>query len=446
MLQNKCLKLREYLLYLLVFTLPWQTRWMWHLGEIGQDQGYWEYGTFSLYAFDIVLLILVICIVVLGLTKDKFKIIKPEWNLWIPLLSLLVIGFFSLYWGSNKEIALYAFAKLLEGVALCYLVYKINLSLVRLGIVFVITALIQSFLAIYQFLAQTVFASKYLGMASHFPSDLGTFVVETTTGRFLRAYGSLPHPNILATFLITGLITATILYYLSKRKSSRYLLLTTLIIIQVGLFFTFSRLAWIFLVLLLIFLVIIGLFKKRVKLSLKPLMKCFVLLLITYLVFTFIYPDLVLTRFQSQARLEQISLSERGSQINESTQLIKGYWLEGVGIGNYTHALSKEIKSGLDSWSYQPVHNIYLLIFSELGIFGLVIWLLILFQVLKRSAVNLRVSFQDNLNRLWLWGYSLVIITFFIAGCFDHFFWTLHPGIMIFWLIYGLWLKSVKTS
>ena len=46
----------EYIFYLFIFLLPWQTRWMWHLGEL--NKGHWEYGTMSLYGTDMILTVL----------------------------------------------------------------------------------------------------------------------------------------------------------------------------------------------------------------------------------------------------------------------------------------------------------------------------------------------------------------------------------------------------
>ena len=48
-------KLLEYGLYVLVFLLPLQTRRMFKLGEL--NGGYYEYATYSLYAFDVLLLV-----------------------------------------------------------------------------------------------------------------------------------------------------------------------------------------------------------------------------------------------------------------------------------------------------------------------------------------------------------------------------------------------------
>jgi len=52
----------EYGLYLLVFALPIQTRWIIKAGAL--NGGPWEYGTYSLYATDILLLLLLLLFIV----------------------------------------------------------------------------------------------------------------------------------------------------------------------------------------------------------------------------------------------------------------------------------------------------------------------------------------------------------------------------------------------
>ena len=55
-MKNTLQKIIEYGFYLFLFILPWQTRWIIVPGEI--NEGYFEYGTYSLYGSDILLIIL----------------------------------------------------------------------------------------------------------------------------------------------------------------------------------------------------------------------------------------------------------------------------------------------------------------------------------------------------------------------------------------------------
>ena len=65
----------EYGLYLLVFLLPIQTRWIIKPGEL--NGGYLEYGTVSLYITDIVLIALLLLFVVFYFKTRKLEITCP---------------------------------------------------------------------------------------------------------------------------------------------------------------------------------------------------------------------------------------------------------------------------------------------------------------------------------------------------------------------------------
>jgi len=79
----------------------------------------------------------------------------------------------------------------------------------------------------------------------------------------------------------------------------------------------------------------------------------------------------------------------------------------------------------LSNWIHQPVHNVYLLISSEVGLLGLIVFLIFLYQLLKRFKKQNSVLF-------------IIVICIIFVSLFDHFFWTLQQGQLMFWLILGL--------
>jgi len=71
----------------------------------------------------------------------------------------------------------------------------------------------------------------------------------------------------------------------------------------------------------------------------------------------------------------------------------------------------------------QPVHNFFLLIFSELGLigFGLYMWLLV--DVCRKNIV-----------KITLFG-VLVLVCIFVLISFDHYSFSLPQGIMLLFLL-----------
>ncbi|MFH2062897.1 MAG: hypothetical protein ABIJ46_01960, partial [bacterium] len=99
----------------------------------------------------------------------------------------------------------------------------------------------QFVLALSQFSLQRVVANKWLGVAEHLPEISGSSVVETLGGRWLRAYGTLPHPNMLGAYLAIAALAS--LFLLVSTNDRRWRLLAGLgaAVNILGMGLTFSR-------------------------------------------------------------------------------------------------------------------------------------------------------------------------------------------------------------
>jgi len=132
-------------------------------------------------------------------------------------------------------------------------------------------------------------------------------------------------------------------------------------------------------------------------------------------------------------RLEAKSNTERISSIQESSTIIKDHPLLGVGLGNYTHYLRQQ-DSNQPAWSYQPVHNGYLLLFAELGFIGFIILLIFNLKILKDIKDIKDVKFKILILCLLFIIYYLLL--------FDHYFLTNPTMLIIYFLILGIVHKS----
>lgn len=415
---------------LLVFLIPLQTRWIIKEGVLAS--GTWEYGTISLYGVDILFLIVFIFFLVCYEGEEtllRFRgAIKKLSSIGFTLIAFLIISFLSIYWASNKEVAIASFIRVAEGAGLFWIIWKMAWKKQAM-IAWISSAVVQSIFAIWQMIVQYIPANKWLGLAAQDPSVLGTPVIETAVLRSLRAFGSFSHPNILGGFLVLGLVFLFYSYVAHARGrgcassiSKNWqlaLIVASIIVITTGLCLSFSRSAWLALV-----LAVIGLFifhKNRAQVARYAL-----LILIPAIVFTAFVPDLVTSRFLGQDRVEVISTTERSSQYVESFKLVKDYFLQGAGIGNYTDAVYNEVDSSKEPWEYQPVHNSFLLILTEIGVFGLLVFTVFLYYLMriirqKKSPFALA-----------------IMISIIVLLLFDHYLWSLHAGTFILWTGLGL--------
>jgi len=422
-------KIIEYGFYLFIFLLPWQTRWIWHQAYL--NGGKWEYGTFSLYAVDLILIILgVLTLIIIWRTRTtpSLSLVRKglRGGFKILVFSFLIFSFISIIWAIDKSLTFYYATRMSLGLGLFWLISKINFSFKKLSLAFVGAGAIQSFLAIYQFFNQSVFGSKWLGMAEQVASHLGVSAIEVGDTRWLRAYGSFPHPNVLAGFLVVSILLAIYLIDQYPKKIGHYLTLS-LPVLLLGLLTTFSRSAFMALILGLIVYQILNklVFKKNI--ITKPVL----IIIFSLVVFVLVLWPFMVTRITGHARLELISRQERLKQINLTKEIIQNNLFLGTGLGNYTLTVYQKIPN-FASWIYQPVHNIYLLIWSELGLIGLILWL----AVLVYLAINL-IKSRHKLNPEKIVSLSLLIILLTI-GFFDHYLWTLNCGILLWWLVLGL--------
>lgn len=415
-------KLSKYCLYLWLLLLPWQTK----LIILSAPVNYLEISFFASW------LLLIVPFFVWGqriFKEDYFRFkkesIKPLW--WWGLIIFELITFFSIFWSENKILALFRYLILVLGILLFYLVKRLDFVKTTQVIKFFLIGLFApAILGIWQFFSQSTYVNKYLGLAYHSASILGDSIIETGTGRFLRAYGSFDHPNILGGMMAIALI---LVLYLSLKKeikrNERLFYLISFAIFYTALLVSFSRSGILALAASAPFIIIKawkrGIFQKK-------LISLFILLLISISAVIIIpYQDLFLGRVEVTSRLEKKSITERETYLAQAAKLIIKKPIQGVGVGNYILAEKKIDNNAHDFWYYQPVHNYWLLIWSEIGIIGLLGALIFWFAIFKLSA------------KKYLWPLGLALLT---ISLLDHWLWTQPQGLIVFFLLAALMVKE----
>ncbi|MEA2098362.1 MAG: O-antigen ligase family protein [Patescibacteria group bacterium] len=144
--------------------------------------------------------------------------------------------------------------------------------------------------------------------------------------------------------------------------------------------------------------------------------------------------------------LDNSAISDRNFYNNVSRETIYENFILGSGSGTYIFQIDgylekNNIKQELQPWQYQPAHNIYFLIASEIGIIGLLFFLLFIIYIISDSIKNVsRETFSDT--RTLSCFLLAVFISFLFIGLFDHYFWTLQQGRLMFWLVLGIMLAN----
>jgi O-antigen ligase len=261
------------------------------------------------------------------------------------------------------------------------------------------------------------------------PSMRGASVVEVQNGfRVLRAYGTLPHPNILAGLGLVTLLGPVSFFLTNKKPNYAALVLFVLGVMLIAV--TFSRSAWLGLIAFLLVLL----------LKLRNIDRSRLLLLLATSALTIIlalYPlrDLVFTRISNApVQTEQLSTFGRSWLNEQAMNMLREQPLIGVGVGSFILELADYAVQGA---IIEPVHNIVLLIGAELGVLGLII-VASLFVAIAWKITKVQRP-QAILASATLTG--LGVISFF-----DHYLWTIAPGRLMFGLVLGLWLGQVACD
>jgi O-antigen ligase len=432
-------KLEKIIFYTFLFLIPFQIRTALFWGGN-------EWNSVFLYLTDF----LFVGVLILGFLRRGIKFKKIDFI----LAAFLLIVAISLFVASNTEIGIYRFIKVAEfGLLFLYVVRSsTSLGTIKIYKILIASGLLQAILAIAQFLKQGSLGIKFIEAGIFDPNLPGVANFMLNGERVMRVYGSFPHPNVLAGFLLLC-IFAFYALWLNKDKKSLFLISYFLFLIF-ALFLTFSRVALaVFLFASLIFFLVRIFYLRRQKhtqeriLIGKKLVRLFGLFLVSCVLCVIIlFPHL-------KARFFTISFEEQAIDLRffynkMALAMIKEKPVLGVGIGNFVwHSQNYEtfliaaskiasmVGQGgegreIPDWVYQPVHNIYLLIGAELGFLGLLAFLLFI-------AVKLRLI--KLIRRIGQIGpIAVLFIIFLIVGLTDHYFWTLHSGGIMFWLALGL--------
>jgi len=422
-------KIIFFLALLFVFLIPLQTRLILQEGSMGGV--YWEYGTISIYATEMILLVIFVLIgfrFYTGFKKQKIQFSKKMFfSFYGAGLLFVVFAGASIFWSRDMSVATERWIALSEGVALFMIISFLGIDYKKLLWVALFSAVIQSVLGIAEFLLQSVPASSFFGMSNQNPANMGVSVVETELRRWLRAYGSFPHPNILGGSLVICLALLT--FDLKRKREVVWddLRISVFAVLLFGLFCTFSRSA------ILGFCVFLFLFVLRMLIGSRFMEagKIVLIFSVCCAMFLALFYEPALSRVSKSGRLEIKSSQERVSLFKESFLVINSSPFFGAGIGNYGFATIDLEDVKKIAYQNEPVHNAFLLVLSELGFFGVLILLFafVLFFLEENRFVAI-----------------LGAVPVFVISFFDHYFWTLYPGIMMICFYFGMLVLMKKQK
>ncbi len=265
-------------------------------------------------------------------------------------------------------------------------------------------------------LGERKFDFNTIGIAQMSVADMG----------LIRAYGTFSHPNSLAGFLLVNLVwwvknkslSATPLLPLTKGRLLLKSVFWWLVFWMglIGIFLSGSRTIWL---LTLGFLAFWGWNAKiELKEKIKGLLVCLLLIFLLVKMVDYNYP---LSNFFGG--WDENGMMKRGQLNLAALEMIKESPWFGVGLGNYLVKLPEFQRNNQIFW-FQPVHNILLLIISEIGLLGsgVLVWL-----------VGRKMDWKKWDK--WTW---LILTIIFVSGMVDHYWFTLPQNMWLLVLVLGV--------
>lgn len=353
----------------------------------------------------------------------------------VSLIGLWLITALSPLWAIHRGLAVVHAAHTTIWVAFALMIACSDWSSARMAAFFLGGLLIQVAVGLVQVALQHfVGLGPRLGELPVRPQDNWVSVVFNGPVRWLRAYGLSGHPNVLGGHLAVGSILTCGLV-ITWPKVWRALIVIAWTLIWVLLLLTFSRSAW--LALIVGGLTAAVLMVRGRNLDRRAIIAAITLLILAVmiaLIFIIVFLPFLINRVDTVSNsYETFSINERSAMINWAVQLIVEHPLTGVGAANYGVAVRTFLGYPLD-W----VHNVPLLIGSELGLPALFMFTLMIGSI---AAIGVR-RWRTRSISMWpalLGGTLAGLMTIML---FDHYLWTAPQGTLLWAWLSGWWMRE----
>ncbi len=426
-------KTRSFVFFLIIFLIP---------NQLGLH--FWpkfsfingirvDYLSPTLYLLDI----LIILLFLLTLPDIKKTQIIPKnhyfWNLALFTVFVLIIN---LFFSASLSAHIFGLIKVVEFSFFGIYVYSFfnRKDILYLSETLALGGIFSSILSFFQFANQGSLGGIFYlaGERSFVSSTIGIALMNINGNSVLRPYSSFPHPNVFAFFLLLVLTISVSVFSFQKYLKDKIFFLITIFITSAALLLTFSRIV-IFCMMLVYLVLFIKIIKKKFSNFVYSLPFIFAL---------FLYATSFYSRFLNLNLLKRDFLF-RIDLIDISFKIIRDNFFFGTGLNNFfLHEALFQKK--VDASLLQPVHNIFLLAFAEVGVFGIIFLLFTLIYLI--GLLIKKIQKEKGIEKNFHLGLLLLIVSIIIVGNFDHFFFTLEQGMLIFSLILGLSFNNLKVK
>lgn len=329
----------------------------------------------------------------------------------ISMIVLCVIMFLSTSYAYSKSVSLSESARFLTYIILIFIIkneFSINK---KFDFLFNVIYIPSFFIALF-------------GIIQYFTG----WEARVITDNVLRMESTLGHPNVLGAYIILLIFPLIMLTIKENRTNYKIFNIVLIILLLVNLALSQSRNSWLALVLGCIILSI--LYNWR-----------FLLIIVGAGALSLLSPKILyrLSQFNS-SRLNE-------GRINiwkTAVEMIKDHPILGIGNGNFTELYDSYVERfpqyRMEGYEGFPTHNSYLKMLTELGIPGIIAFMVMLFLVVKRVIYVYLNS--DGKIKLFYTGLVASLVTFLGLNLFDNMLFA--PKVTTYFWIFVAMIISFK--
>lgn len=367
------------------------------------------------------------------LTEGQPFLTTPVGGPVLAFALLAVVAFVAgLSHGALTNYLIRHFAEILMSIGLFYLVVNTVRDTQRLGRLvrwLILGAAAAAVIGIVLYLLPEDLVVRMLSALDRFgyPSGPGViWHIRDDPTEMKRATGTSVQPNVLGSLLSFGLAMLAPQLLAKRPLFSRGVTILLAALLGGCLVLTVSRSA------------MLGVACGVVVISLMRYRKFLPLLAVALLVLLFSpWSQDLLGHFIEGFRGEDLSTQMRYGEYRDTITLIRRYPFLGVGFSGAP-----------DIDIYVAVASLYLIIAAQMGLVGLLAFLVVIGVVLWRFFQQ-RKSVVDvpDLEPLW-YGVHAAIVGGVVSGIFDHYFFSLefHHSVTLFWLVIGLATAATELA
>ena len=416
-----------------------------------------------LYISDFLVLILAVVLLV------RFKVSLRELFFKGPSKYLTLLFFtslLSLYFSITRAYALQYFLLLQFSMiflffnSICCAYDKIDLALFvrRCAWAILCVSCFECAISAYQYFYQESIGLRFLGEVDihHFmfpnPSK-HRWLLDNSEGSFFlyRSSGTFSHPNILGGFLFCSLLASYYLCMNEESKMRRLLVLLTIPLQIFTLYIAYSRSAMVALAVATFFWCFLQ-FKHLIRKQGIKSVSFKRLAILTSLVVSGGLAGVGLFYSQLSARggivnynqVSQFADSERIHYLSIAAKMIEDHPLLGVGFNNFQLCVQQYLPEDTPHKFFSKVHNIYLLIASEIGVIGCSLFLLFLLAISRAAYKGIfkDTSLSNPQEKFFL---AAVFLGLLVIGVFDFYLLNTQAGRILFFGFSAMLYAISKT-